>query len=369
MRIWKQFISPEGRNHRLIVVGVALMAVVAAAVIVQQTVQGGPSDKTSALQSTPSAEGTSSATEVPEPSATPAATPTATPSPKKTTPLKPRPPLPIPAGFPSPTNTGWKHTGVTLTAVNGLYLAQTAGEVLDAKDFRGGIRIKADNVTVKRSRVQCGNCPGIWIDWNVKNTLIEDVEVTSKSKDERIDRGITAGKTINLTIRRTYVHDVQRGIEWGYSALIEDNYVDDQYNPTEAHVSGLGGAIQQTDVKLVIRHNWIAGKPGQNNSGALLYYIDNGPNPQKVDITIEQNIINGGTYALWLSADERLVGPVTVRSNMFGTKYHDLCGAYNTHFADNIHKYSKIAFTWEGNVWYAPGMAKNGSEVTYIIKY
>lgn len=364
-------------NHknRIIVIVISIVALIAGGFMIQQGVFGGGKPKASStLDDTgssavdvlePSASAEPSSSPVPSASAVPSPSPS---KPKST--LKPRPPLPIPAGFPTPDNTGWKHTGVTLTPVNGLYTARTPGEVLDAKDFLGGLRIEADNVTVKRSRVKCGDpCPGLWITWNVKNTVVEDVEITSKSRTERIDRGLTAGKTINLTVRRVHVHDTQRGIEWGYSALIEDNYVDDEYNPTEAHVSALGGAIQQTDVKLVIRHNWIAGKPGNNNSGALLYYIDEGPNPQKVDITIEQNIINGGTYALWLSADPRLVGPVTVRSNMFGTKYFDLCGAYNTHFTDKIDTYPRISFTWEGNVWYAPGMAKNGKEVTYIIQY
>lgn len=371
MTVWNKLISREGRAHRFLAIGTALVAVIAGVMLIQRTVQGRPAQEVTDLaQAQPSTIPSAGAPSTTPGEAVPsAAASSASPSPKKTSNLPPRPPLPIPAGFPSPENTGWKHTGVTLTAVNGLYIARTAGEVLDSKDFRGGIRIEADNVTVKRSRVQCGDCPGVWITWNVKNTLIEDVEITSKSKTERIDRGLTAGKTINLTVRRVHVHDTQRGIEWGYSALIEDNYVDDQYNPTDAHVSALGGAIQQTDVKLVIRHNWIAGKPGNNNSGALLYYIDEGPNGQKVDITIEQNIINGGTYALWLSSDERLVGSVKVRSNMFGTKYFDLCGAYNTHFADKIDTYDNIDFTWEGNVWYAPGMAKNGKEVTYIIKY
>lgn len=343
------------------------MAVVTGGFLIQRVVLGRAPSTDPVAQTTPSQQPPSmiSATQAPPPSPSASAVPSPSKSGKS---LKPRPPLPIPAGFPSPSNTGWKHTGVKLTAVNSKYTADKAGQVLDAKDFRGGIRITADNVTIKRSRVQCGNCPGIWIDWYVKGTVIEDVEVTSKSREERIDRGITAGKTYNLTIRRVHVHNTQRGIEYGYSGLIEDSYVDDQYNPTEAHVSAIGGAIQDKDVKLVIRHNWIAGKPGNNNSGALLYYSE-GSGSLKVDITIEQNIINGGTYALWLSSDSRFSGSVTVRSNLFGTKYHDLCGAYNTHFIDDLDKQDSIGLTWEGNTWYAPGMSKNGTEVPLKIRY
>jgi hypothetical protein len=275
--------------------------------------------------------------------------------------------VPVPAGFPTKDTTGWKHTGVTLTPVTQRYYAETPGEVLDSKDFRDGIVIRANNVTVKRSRVQCGNCPGLWIEWDVRGTLVEDVEITSKSKTERIDRGLTAGRTYDLTVRRVLVHETQRGIEYGYSALIEDSYVDDQYNPTDAHVSAVGGDTS-ANFKLTVRHNWIAGKLGNNNSGALLFY-PGGTGPQNINVLIEENIVNGGTYTMWLSSDNRFSGSVTVRSNLFGTKYADKCGFYNTHFIDKLDKLPNVRFTWEGNHWYAPGMAKNGQEVTRVISY
>jgi hypothetical protein len=110
---------------------------------------------------------------------------------------------------------------VTLTVVPNLYVASTPGEVLDAKDFQGGLKIAANNVTVKRSRVQCGDCVGLWVNQKVRNTLVEDVEITSRSKTSRIVHAITAGKTYNLTVRRVYVHDTMKGIEYGYSAVIE----------------------------------------------------------------------------------------------------------------------------------------------------
>ncbi len=365
---------PEGRTHRLLVIGVALVSVAAGAFVIQRSVQGrdnaAANDPAASASVIPS-EGISATT---EPSLEPSLTPSASPSPSKKPSQKPLPPrtdVPIPAGFPTKQTTGWQHTGVTLSPVNGIYYASTAGEVLDSKDFTGGIVVRANNVTIKRSRVKCGTtdlkCPGIWVEQQVRGTTIEDVEVTSKSKTERIDRGITAGKTWDLTIRRTLVHETQRGIEYGYTALIEDSYVDDQYNPTDAHVSAVGGNTNK-GMKLVIRHNWIAGKLGNNNSGALLFY-PGGEFPQVVDITSEQNIVNGGTYSMWLSSHAQMTGSVTVRSNLFGTKYSDLCGAYNTHFIDNLDKVSGMRLTWEGNYWYAPGMAKDGKEVTKIIKY
>ena len=351
-------------THRIVIVAVSVIALIAGGFLIQRAVQGRPGNTSLAQVSARPAPSAVSATETPAP---PSAAPSPSASPSPTGPPS-RPSTPVPAGFPTPQNTGWRHTGVKLTAVTSQYIASKPGEVLDAKDFRGGLRIRADNVTVKRSRVQCGNCSAIWIDWDVRGTLIQDVEITSKSRTERIDRAITAGKTHDLTIRRVLVHNTQRGIEYGYSALIEDSYVDDEYNPTAAHVSAVGGAVMDKDLKLVIRHNWIAGKPGQNNSAALLYYYETSTN-RTIDLLIERNILNGGTYALWLTADPRLSGRVTVRDNLFGTKYHELCGAYNTHFTDKIHELSTVKLAWQGNSWHAPGNPKHGKEVTYHISY
>jgi hypothetical protein len=360
-----RFFRPEGRAHRLIIVGVSLIALAVGAFLIQRIVSGNPSTPSALNSAQPSTSGTTLEESTPAPSAS--AEPSPSPSPSTQRPNLPaRPPLPIPAGFPTPDNTGWKHTGVTLTPVTSVYNANTPGEVLDSKDFRGGIKINANNVTVKRSRVQCGDCVALWVSQKVRGTLIEDVEITSTSKTSRIDRALTAGKTYDLTVRRVYVHDTQKGIEYGYSALIEDTYIDEFYNPTDTHVSAVGGAVQDGDMNLVIRHNWIANKLGNNNSANVLFYMENNNVPRKLNVTIEQNILNGGTYALWLSTDEVVTGPVTVRSNLFGTKYADLCGAYNTHF---IEKPNFSTITWDNNRWYAPGMAKDGKEVTREIQY
>src|SRR5262249_31562859 len=78
--------------------------------------------------------------------------------------------------FPSAGCTGWQHTGVTLTAVNSVYYANTDGEVLDSKDFKAGVVVEANNVTIKRSRVQVAglNSVGIMIEPQTSGTLVED---------------------------------------------------------------------------------------------------------------------------------------------------------------------------------------------------
>lgn len=306
-----------------------------------------------AAQATPSGAGSPVPTRLP-----------ASPSPKPTPPaLLPQPP----AGFPTPDSTGWRHTGVKLKTQNERVYAETPGKVYDGMDFRDGILVRADNVTIKRSRVQCGDCPAIWVDWDVKNTVIEDVEITSQSDTDRIDRAITAGRTDNLTVRRVHVHNTQRGIEFGRSALIEDSWVDETNNPTAVHSSAVSGETTQ-NFSLTVRHNWIAQRPGQNNSGAMVYYPgDTGTAQQSVKILIERNIFNGGTYALWLSSDPRMVGTLAVQDNLFGTKYFDSCGAFNTHYTDKLNQEGAVKVAWQNNTWYAPGKTKNGKQVPFVI--
>ncbi len=119
---------------------------------------------------------------------------------------------------------------------------------------------------------------------------------------------------------------------------------------------------------LVVRHNWIAGKLGNNNSAALLFYTETNGATHHMNVTIEQNILNGGGYAVWLTSDPLVPGVVTVRSNLFGVKYSDMCGAYNTHFIDNLDKTPSFQLIWENNKWYAPGMAKDGKTIPMIIQ-
>src|SRR5215468_3182622 len=72
-------------------------------------------------------------------------------------PPKPKPSAPAgsaPAGWPGAANTGWRHTGVSLTRFScsgGVTEITRPGTVIDGKDIRCGLLIRADNVTVSRS--------------------------------------------------------------------------------------------------------------------------------------------------------------------------------------------------------------------------
>ena len=59
-------------------------------------------------------------------------------------------------GYPTPSSTGWNRTGVTLKPYSGPTIITTNGTVIDGADIRGGVTIKADDVTITRSRITGG---------------------------------------------------------------------------------------------------------------------------------------------------------------------------------------------------------------------
>src|SRR5690606_3166522 len=81
-------------------------------------------------------------------------------------------------GFPDASNTGWKHTGISLTSSGGI-TANKDGQVIDGKDINGCVVVTAKNVVIKRSRIRCGSPIGV----NVRsgNVTIEDTEIAGTS--------------------------------------------------------------------------------------------------------------------------------------------------------------------------------------------
>lgn len=270
--------------------------------------------------------------------------------------------------FPTPSCTGWEHTGVSLSVVTGIYYADVDGQVLDSKDFIDGVVVRANNVTIKRSRVYgrgSGPGAGIWVNQGISGTLIEDVEVTSKpgynpnDEDTIVDRAITGFHTNGLTMRRVYAHHIIRGLQYGCNTLIEDSYVDNEVNPTDAHMSAIGGSTCDT-FSLTVRHNHVGLTPNVNDSAALLFYPPQvgAYGTQNINITIEKNYVIGGTYCIWASSDPQFVGTARIIDNHFGTDYYSSCGLYGTHFKDNWGSEGSATMTWANNT-------KNGVAVGF----
>lgn len=306
----------------------------------------------------------------------PPTTPSATPGPARTPPRASGTGA-IPNGWPTPQSTGWRRTGVTLRPYGGSVeeiVIRNSGTVIDSADIRARVRIAANDVTIKRSRIMPSKCDSpdgcyvLSIDPGFAGLVVEDTEVTRAAGAEGMDRAVVLAdgggsrSRPRAIVRRAYIHDTYRGIYVGDNTIVEDSYIDDidRDPPAGAHTAAItahGGR------GITIRHNTIGLPPSEGNSSNISFYGDDRP---LEDILIEGNLLNGGGSCLWLTTDFSRASAtfVTIRNNLFGVKYHAKCGAYDPAYIVPRDA-GGSGFTWSNNVWYAPGNSRNGTPVRF----
>ena len=181
----------------------------------------------------------------PRPTATPTSTPTPTTRPTTTPKPSPSPTTKPPgSGRPGAGNTGVP-AGVTLRRHDGELVVTQPGTVIDALDIHGFLKIKASNVTVRRSIVRGGvatNAIGLITTYpGIRNLVIEDSELVPEHPSVWLD-GV---KGHNFTARRLNVHDTTDGFgvhditnsNGPANVVIERNWVHDlsYFSPDPTH--------------------------------------------------------------------------------------------------------------------------------------
>ncbi|WP_258724067.1 hypothetical protein [Cellulomonas sp. NS3] len=156
----------------------------------------------------------------PKPTATATPTPTATPKPTAT-------PTPAPAQpqFATAASTGVP-AGTALKVVTGDLVVTTPGAVVDAVDVRGFIKVKAPNVTIKRSIVRgrplTGSFALITNDTGAYPFTVEDSELIATEASPWIN-GIIGH---NFTVRRTEIANVIDSVHiTGSNVVLENSWL------------------------------------------------------------------------------------------------------------------------------------------------
>lgn len=175
-------------------------------------------------------------------------------------------------------NTGWAHTGVTLTTVTNLTTTSN-GQVIDGVDVTGTLTIKNTGVVVKRSRLR--NPPQFG---NV-NPTFQDVEI-----------GFGTGPTGNgdqvftgpVTLTRVDLHGVREGPRSNGSLIITDSYFHDFRVQSGDHADAIQNYASSTHD--VLTHNWI--DAGCCDSNAALFYADGWSGT----LVMDRNTLAGGQF-------------------------------------------------------------------------
>ena len=230
--------------------------------------------------------------------------------------------------WPGPTTTGVP-AGVQLSVFNGALVITTAGTVIDGRDIRGCVVVRAPNVTIRRSRVTCSGAYAILND-NVYpgggSLVVEDVDIDcgNASTTGIGDAGVIA--------RRVEIRRCENGFDIDSDFTVEDSYIYDFYDSPAAHTDGIqlaGGA------NIIISHNSIF-NPGGTSS------IISHPNKNS-NVLVKVNLLAGGAYTLYCPTETSV--NFRVIDNNFSKAYSPLGGAYGPWTACE-----RVAEN-RGNVW------------------
>jgi hypothetical protein len=232
-----------------------------------------------------------------------------------------------PGVFPDPSNTGWQHTGVTLTPMAGPVTITTAGYVLDSMDVSGIISVRANNVTIKRCRVRGagGGSAVITAISGISGLQVIDCEIDGLGNSSN-------GVTTRLAglVQRCYIRGTSDGCRPSHDTVIRDNYMYLRA-PAGAHSDGVQ-TYGATNVQIL--HNTI--DIGLNNVNGCVF-VDNGSH----HITVDNNLFNGGSSAFVGSGTY-----IVVTNNTFGQLYSPTCGLYG---ACNGFNPTGTGNQWSGN--------------------
>ncbi|MEU6713475.1 right-handed parallel beta-helix repeat-containing protein [Nonomuraea sp. NPDC046802] len=199
-----------------------------------------------------------------------------------------------------------------MTVVKGDLSISKAGAVMEGKDIRGCVVVKAPNVTIRRSKVTCSGYYAIGSfaeTYKGGGLLLEDVEVDCRN------RNATAVGSYGMTARRLNIHGCENGFDIDDTTTVVDSYIHDLYEGATGHADGIqlaGGS------NIRIKHNTIYAPGG---TSAIISHPTKNAN-----VLVEDNLLAGGAYTLYCprerSRDYRVI------ANRFARTFSAKGGAY-----------------------------------------
>jgi len=216
----------------------------------------------------------------PSPSGSASALPSVSPSPSPTDP---------PAGFPDATNTGVP-AGTALTVVTGNQVYSTPGQVVDGKDIRGCVEVRAPGVVIKNSKVS-GACFYAVASFDGAFT---GARLTVQ--DSEVDCANTTGTAFSdslLDAVRVNIHGCENGFDILHDVTVRDSWVHNLYATPESHTDG--AQLNDGATNVTFDHNNI--DPLTDATSAII-------SPRASvggasNVLIQNNLLGGGAYTLY----------------------------------------------------------------------
>lgn len=258
----------------------------------------------------------------------------------------------VPSAFPDAANTG--PIGA-LTTYSGSTVFSTPGQTISNQLIQApGIDITANNVTFSHCKiVYTGTIAAnpdaiaaVFIANGVSGTQFIDCEIDGRSNVERAIKGYD-----NIVVRRCHIHHAGNGVEVATAITVEDSYLHDIVTApgTQWHADGIQpGEFAVSNVS--IRHNTILLPGGET---AAVNFLDNSLSFTYSNILIDNNLMAGGSYTVYMGAGT--LTNVRVTNNRFSTRYFPRVGDFNIWHDDTSR------FVCTGNVIHETGVSANNN--------
>ena len=206
-------------------------------------------------------------------------------------------------------------TGVpdgTVLRSSGPLVLTRDGEVVEGLDVDGCVRVIADDVTIRDTRIRC-DTPGplvVEVADGADGFVLERSEVDGAGV---VDIGVGWSR---FTLRQVDIHHVNDGARFGHQVLVEHSWIHDMTRIGDLHPDGLQTTSGSATT---IRGNHIDPRndvSGSWNNAAIMLGSETGTR-RVHDVIIEDNFLAGGQFALNVRGDISADG-VIVRDNVFG---------------------------------------------------
>ncbi len=195
--------------------------------------------------------------------------------------------------------------GTTLTLSGALQITEN-GRVVEGLDIQGCVSIKANNVTLRRSRVRCDSYFGVVLEDGFQNVLLEDLEVDGMGNAE--------GRAVVLhsgTARRLQISNVGAGVDLGSNARLEASFIHALVGTKPSGTSSNGG----TDVT-------VFGNTSDLSPSKVGAAIDLHSGLSRLRrVQIEHNWVNGGQYLFNVGGGAQGAESVLITRNRLGRDF------------------------------------------------
>ena len=245
--------------------------------------------------------------------------------------------------------------------------------------IKGRLEIKADNVTIRNSRIEAnpspwdlaqepknqaecqafgGNAPPAVAAYDRKNILIEDSEIAAVRKSTFISNGIHGS---GYTLRRVDISGTVDGAgifsTGAANVLIENSYIHDLYQGPYSYGHGCDEPSHTDGIQIhygsgiTIRNNTINAKPiNTSQSNAAIMLNQNGGLTTR-NVTIANNWMDYGTCTVNVSQNGgSAVSGLTLTNNIFGKNSNTFGGRKCPMIVDKATR-ALSGNNFSGNVW------------------